>query len=243
VAIDDDMVSAFYAVQIANKAYRQFGFMPRLLFVGGTGMLSKYLNRLDDGTVLSEGQKLSMVARQLGNYNGTILDEGKNTGANIKEIIDYLSFYHDSDAPVIFCLTQRLSKRIERTVAYSIVQFPDTHPLNAYYYVPGEDLREMCQLYNGKAIAGGLPLLSEAAALYDRMNRYEGVFMARMDKRIDREVVKAGEELVSRYPIRVSRVPLSAPIQFCKMYFGVRNNRQAIADDLQKKIAEWKVMI
>ena len=243
VAMDDDMVSAFYAVQIAKQAFKQFGNKPHLLFVGGIGMLSKYMNRLDDGTVLSEGQKLSWVARQLGNFHSSILDKGNNTGANIKEIIDYLSFYHASDAPVIFCLTQRLSKRVERTVAFSTRQFPNTFPLNAYYYVPGEELRDVCQLYNGKGIAQGLPLLSEAAALYDRMNRYVGVYMAPMDKRIDKEIVKAGEELVSKYPVRVSRIPLSAPIQFCKMYFGVRNNRQAIADDLQEKISEWKKFV
>ena len=243
VAMDDDMVSAFYAVQIAKQAFKQFGAKPHLLFVGGIGMLSKYMNRLDDGTVLSEGQKLSWVARQLGNFYGSILDKGNNTGANIKEIIDYLSFDHASGAPVIFCLTQRLSKRVERTVAFSTRQFPNTSPLNAYYYVPEEDIRDVCNLYNGKAIAGGLPLLSEAAALYDRMNRYVGVYMAPMNKCIDKEIVRAGEELVSKYPVRVSRIPLSAPLQFCKMYFGVRNNRQAIAADLQKKISEWKTLI
>ncbi|MBQ4399803.1 MAG: hypothetical protein II830_00750, partial [Alphaproteobacteria bacterium] len=181
--------------------------------------------------------------RQLGNFYSSILDKGNNTGANIKEIIDYLSYYHASDASVIFCLTQRLSKRVERTVAFSTKQFPNTRPLNAYYYVPGEELRDVCQLYNGKGIAQGLPLLSEAAALYDRMNRYEGIYMAPMDKRIDKEIVKAGEELVNKYPVRVSRFPLSAPLQYCKMYFGVRNNRQAIADDLQEKISEWKKMV
>ena len=243
VAIDDDMISAFYAVQIAQKTYRQFGIRPKLLCVGGLGMLSKYLNRLEDGTILSEGHKLWWVARQLGWDYGTILDKGNNTGANIKEIIDYVSSYHTFNAPVVFCLTQRLSKRVERTVAFSTTQFPGTNPLNAYYYVPGESLREMCKLYNGKAVAGGLPLLSEAAALYDRMNRYVDIYMAPMDKRIDKEIVRAGEDLVRKYPVRVSRIPLSAPLQFCKMYFGVRNNRQAIAADLQKKISEWKNLV
>lgn len=243
VAVDDDMLSAFYAVQIVKQTYQQFHIEPKLLCVGGIGMLSKYMNRLDDGMVLSEGHKLWMVARQLGIEYSLILDKGNNTGANIKEIIDYLAFCHVPDAPVVFCLPQRLSKCVERTVAFSTKQFPNTCPLNAYYYVPGEELRDVCQLYNGRGIAQGLPLLSEAAALYDRMNRYEGIYMAPMDKLIDKEIVKAGEELVNKYPVRVSRFPLSAPIQFCKMYFGVRNNRQAIADDLQEKISEWKKMV
>lgn len=243
VAMDDDMVSAYYAVYIAEVTYRQFHIRPKILCVGGIGMLSKYLNRLDDGTVLSEGQKLAMVVRRLGYSHCAVLDKGNNTGANIKEIVDYIAFNYAYDAPVIFCLTQRLSKRVERTVAYSTRQFPGTVELNAYYYVPGERLQDMCQLYNGKAIAEGLPLLSEAAALYDRMNRYAGVYMAQIDKHISKDVILAGEELVQKYPVRVSRFPLSAPLQYCKMYFGLLKNRRAIEEDLQKKIAEWKTFI
>jgi hypothetical protein len=243
VAIDDDMASAYYAVYIANMADKQFGIRPRILCVGGIGMLSKYLNRLDNGIVLSEGQKLAMVVRRLGYSNWSVLDSGNNTGANIKEIIDYLAFNYAYDAPIIFCLTQRLSKRIERTIAYSTEQFSGTVALNAYYYVPDESLQDMCQFYNGKAIANGLPLLSEAAALYDRMNRYAGVYMSQMDKHISKDVISAGEELVRKYPVRVSRIPLSAPLQYCRMYFSLLKNRKAIDDDLQKKIAEWKTMV
>ncbi|MBR1600392.1 MAG: hypothetical protein IJ677_02310 [Alphaproteobacteria bacterium] len=243
VAMDDDMVSAYYAVYIAEVTYRQFHIRPKILCVGGIGMLSKYLNRLSDGPVMSEGSKLAMVARWLGNSYCSVLDKGNNTGANIKEVIDYLAFYEVFDAPIVFCLTQRLSKRVERTIAYSTTQFPGTRPLNAYYYVPGESLQDMCQLYNGKAIAGGLPLLSEAAALYDRMNRYAGVFMATIDKYTNKDIVTAGEELMRRYPIRVSRFPLSSPIQFGKMYFGLIKNRKAITDDLRTKVEEWKTLI
>ena len=142
----------------------------------------------------------------------------------------------------IFCLTQRLSKRIERTIAYTTRQFPGTAPLNAYYYVPGETVEEMCQLYNGKAIAGGLPLLSEVAALYDRVgtNRYTNIYMAEFDGMIPKHVIKAGINLTHKYPIRVSRIPLTAPKQFLKMYFGIRHNRREIVADLESKITEWK---
>lgn len=242
VAMDDDMVSAHYAATIMNQAKRQFGRYPKLLCVGGIGMLSKYMNRLDDGTVLSEGMKLRMTALRFGVFPVSVLDSGNNTGANLKEIIDYLSVSCDSNAPIVFCLTQRLSKRVERTIAFTPYQFPGTYPLNAYYYVPEERLEDMCQLYNGKAIAGGLPLLSEAAALFDRVgsDRYAGKFMAPFDKMIPKEVLMAGQQLLEKYPIRVSRTPLSAPIQFLKMYFGVLKNRAAIAEDLEQKIGLWK---
>lgn len=242
VAIDDDMVSAFYAATIMKQAKSQFGSYPKLLCVGGTGMLSKYMNRLDDGTILSEGMKLRMTALRFGNFPVAVLDRGNNTGANLKEIIDYLADYRKTGAPIIFCLTQRLSKRIERTVEFSTRQFPGTGALNAYYYVPGESLEEMCQLYNGKAIAGGLPLLSEVAALYDRVgtSRYTNIYMAEYDGMIPKHIIKAGMNLMQKYPLRVSRMPLQAPIQFAKMYFGVIKNRKAIADDLEQKIERWK---
>lgn len=242
VAIDDDMASAYYAATIMELAKRQFGEYPKLMCVGGTGMLSKYMNRLDDGTVISEGSKLRMTALRFGNYPVTVLDKGNNTGANIKDIIDYLDWKHDSNAPIIFCPTQRLSKRLERTIAFSEYQFPGTLPLNAYYYVPEERVEDMCQLYNGKALAGGLPLLSEAAAVYDRVgtNRYIGKFMAPLEVMIPKDVLVAGQQLIEKYPIRVSRTPLTAPVQFCKMYFALLKQRKEIAADLERKIATWQ---
>lgn len=242
VAIDDDMASVYYAAIIMKKAQLQFGAYPRLLCVGGRGMLSKYLNRLDDGTILSEGQKLFMTSHHLGNYSASVLDNGNNTGANLKEIIDYLARQGDSGAPIVFCPTNRLSKRLERTVAFTTQQFPGTEPLNAYYYVHDETLEDMLQLYNGKGVAGGLPLLSELAALYDRTgtDKYVGKYMAAYDREIPQEVHEAGQYLMKHYPVRVSRLPLSAPLQFLKMYFAILKNRKAIADDLNKKIQYWR---
>lgn len=242
VAIDDDMVSAFYAATIMKLSKQQFGVYPKLLCVGGFGMLSKHINRLDDGTIISEGMKLRMTALRFGNFPVTVLDNGNNTGDNIKEIIDYLTCKHDSEAPIIFCPTQRLSKRLERTVAFFVQQFSGTAPLNAYYYVPKENIEEMCQLYNGKALAGGLPLLSEAAAVYDRVGteRYANRYMATFDKIIPKRVMKAGMELAERYPIRISRIPLTAPVQFCKMFYAVIKQRKAIAEDLETHILDWK---
>lgn len=245
VAIDDDMASAFYAATIMKYAKRQFGKYPKLLCVGGTGMLSRYMNRLEDGTILSEGQKLRMTALKLGDFPVAVLDGGNNTGANLKEIIDYLAEKSDSNAPLIFCPTQRLSKRLERTIAFTEIQFPGTQALNAYYYVPDENIEEMCQLYNGKALAGGLPLLSEAAAVYDRVGteRYVGKYMAQFDAMIPKEVLIAGQKLVQKYPIKVMRTPLVAPVQFLKMYFGVRKHQKDIARDLEHIVTLWKQQI
>ncbi len=242
VAIDDDPVSAYYAAIIMKKAMMQFGQYPKLLCVGGKGMLSKYLNRLSDGTVLSEGQKLFMTAQRVHSFPAHVLDGGNNTGANLKEIIDYLAAKGDSDAPIVFCPTQRLSKRLERTIVFTPQQFPGTKPLNAYYYVHGETLEEVLQLYNGKGLANGLPLLSELAALYDRTGtkKYVGKYMAEYDREIPHNVHVAGQYLMRHYPIRVSRIPLTAPLQFWKMFNSVCSMRMAVAADLEKKINLWQ---
>ena len=159
-----------------------------------------------------------------------------------KEIIDYLAAKGDSDAPIVFCPTQRLSKRLERTIVFTPQQFPDTKPLNAYYYVHGETLEEVLQLYNGKGLANGLPLLSELAALYDRTGtkKYVGKYMAEYDREIPHNVHVAGQYLMRHYPIRVSRIPLTAPLQFWKMFNSVRSMRMAVAADLEKKINLWQ---
>lgn len=242
VAIGNDMVSAFYAATIMEQAKKQFGTYPKLLCVGGTGMLSKYLNQLDDGTILSEGMNLRMTALKFGNFPAAVLDSGNNIYANVKEIIEYLSFYHMNGEPIVFCLTQRLSKLVERTVEFMTKQISAAETLNAYYYVPGETIEEMCQLYNGKAIAGGLPLLSEVAALYDFVgtNRYANISVAEFDGMLPKYVIKAGMNLTQKYPIFISHMPLQAPMQFAKMYLGVIKNRKAIADDLKRKVEQWK---
>ncbi len=247
VAIDDDMASAFYAATIMEYAKRQFGKYPRMLCVGGTGMFSKYLNRLNDGTILSEGMHLRLTAVQIGSsaYPISVLDSGTNIYANLKEIIDYLADKDDLEAPIIFCPTQRLSKRLERIVAFTTYQFPGTCPLNAYYYVPDEEIKDVCQLYNGKALAYGLPLLSEAAALYDRIGteHYVGRYMAEYDAMIPKFVHIAGQKLVEKYPLHVFRSVLSAPLQFLKIRWNLQMRQKEIVQDLEHMISLWKQQI
>ena len=240
VAIGDDPLSAYYAATIAKQARRQFGKFPKILCVGGYGWLSKHLNRLGDGTQISEGTKLRMTALRLGNFPATVLDRSNNLGAGIEEIINYMAWNNKAGYPIIFCVIQRLSKRLERTVAFSTVQFPNTQPLNAYYYVPGEDIKEVCQLYNGMALADGLPLLTEAAAVYDRVGtgRYTNRYMAELDKMVPKYVIQAGMHLMERYPLRIHS-PLVAPRQYLKMYFGFRNHRKEVETAFEQKVFDW----
>lgn len=245
VAIGDDMVSAYYAAVVMKQAKLQFGRYPRLLCVGGSGAMSKYLNRLPDGTVLSNGMMLRMTALKFGNFPVSVLDHGNNIGADVREIADYMMTFGDSEEPVIFCVTQRLSKILERTVAYSSRRFARACPLDAYYYVPGEEISEICQLYNGRALAGGLPLLSEAAALYDSVGtgRYANRYMEEYDGMIPKYVIQAGMRLIEKYPMQVSRFFLNAPLQHLKTYYAIHKYRKMVADDMEMKIQEWKRQI
>ncbi len=241
VAIGDDPVSAYYAATIAKQAKRQFGKYPNVFCVGGYGPLSKHLNRLDDGTMVSEGAKLRMTVMRLGNFQTTVLDKSNNISDNIKEIADYLTCRFSSGCPLIFCVTQRLSKLLERTVEFLPQQFPEIGSLNAYYYVPGEDIREVCQMYNGMALADGLPLLSEAAALYDRVGteRYAGRCIADFDRMIPKRVIQAGMRLSEKYPLRVARSPFMAPRQCGKLFFNVLKHRKDVEADYEQKIFDW----
>ncbi len=236
VCIDDDPVSAFYACKVFFACKKQFGYEPEILCVGGTGMLSKYLNEKG----CSEGQKLANVCTLLGARRIKVLDHGTNTGANLKEIIDYLG---GSREPIIFCPTLRLSLRLERTVRFSTVQFPGTVPLNAYFYCPDEHIMDMAQLYNGKGLADGLPLLSEVAAIYNRIKLNQNKFNAPLDFTPSEETLKAAAYLEKHYPVRISRLPLSAPFQYLKMFLAVKYGREEVNADLREHVAKWQVMV
>lgn len=243
VAMGSDMISAYYAAYIAELARKQCHIMPRILCVGGLGKLSKYTNRLDDGTVLSDGHMLWWVIRQLGNYPITILDRANSTSENLKEIADYLAYKNEQNAELIICLPKRISKRVELANASLPIQFIGTRKLNAYYYVPGETMEEMCCLYNGKAVAGGLPLLTEAADLFNRMSVYDGMHFNMHGKSANKDLLIAGETLMHRYPLNISHCLLSAPLQFCKIRFGLMWHQKEIAADLRKKILEWQCYV
>lgn len=235
VCMDDDASSAFYAAKVYFACKKQYKHEPLVLCVGGKGMLSKYLNY--DGC--SEGEKLAHVCRRLGVKRVMVLDKGNNTGANVKEIIENT----EKGAPIIFCPTKHLSLRLERTVKFSTTQFPGTEPLNAWFYVAPETLKDMLQAHNGKGLAGGLALLSELASIYERLRRYKNIFNAPLEKKPSQEGVEAAAYLEKHYPIKIKRLPLSAPIQFVKMYWAVMTGKKAVQEDLEKHVEEWHTRV
>lgn len=239
VAIDDDMISAYNAAVIMKKSLLEFGYYPVLLCCGGKSLYSKYLN-CTSGQIISDAQKLKQISVQL--YNPPhieVLDKGTNTGEILKEISD---FAKNDIGPIIFCPTQRRSKRLERAIAFLSASDPVFAKTNTFWYVPEENLEDMLAYYNGRIIAGGIPLLSEAAVLFYRLGtaRYVGKYMACYDGDIPKFVIKAGIALKDDYPLRITRSWTSAPWQACKQHFGFINNEEMIKAELQEKIEYWK---
>lgn len=244
VALGDDVISVYYALRIVLKARRQFHSFPHILCCGGTGMFSQYLS-IGPEDRQSDGEKLHYVARCISldlSQDISILDKGSNLSATLREIADFLELRGDVGAPIIFCPTQRMSKRLERTVVFSNRHLPEAKQLNDYYYVPGETLEQVLQLYNGKGLANGLPLLSELASLYDRIgtDKYVRKYVEPLDKTIPSEVKCAGLYLMLKYPIRVSHMPLSAPMQFSRIVLSLLLNHKEIEEDLNTKISGWR---
>lgn len=244
VAIDDDMVSAYHAAIIMRKAVQQFGQRPTLLCCGREGLLTKYLNSIPGSVSMTDGERLKNVCTKLLGplTDVVVLDKGENTGETLKSIIDYLN---GDLSPIVFCPTARRSMRLERAVEFSLCQYPGTYPLNAYWFVPDETLEDCLQLYNGRGCANGLPLLSEAASLFNRIgtDKYTNLYVAEYEGNIPKYIKISGFNLASDYPLRIFRRPSVNLRQFLKIYFSILWNRKAIADDLNEKIELWKASL
>lgn len=241
VAIGNDMISAYYAAQIMKAGKKQFGDYPKLLCVGGVDRFFKHVNLLSDNTVISEGAKLRMVALRLGAFPTAVLENGKNIGSDIKDVIGYLTSKQDLTAPIIFCLPQRLSLLVERAVAYAAAKLPEGSLLNAYYYVPKENLRDICQRYNGNLIDGGSLLLAEVAALYYQCGAgyRSGRFTADYEGNIPKPVIKAGNELMDKFSLRISASPLVSPLKFLRLRFLIKKDKKKMVQALNQKIKLW----
>ena len=101
VCIDDDITSAFYAMDLYHQIHTLYEYYPTILCVGGKGMLSRHTNEKG----VSEGKKLRRICLELGARNSDIkvLDKGTNTGLNCLDIYKYLANY--PQGKVIFCVT------------------------------------------------------------------------------------------------------------------------------------------
>ena len=218
VCIDDDITSAFYAMYLYRLIYQTYGYYPFILCVGGKGPLSKYLNHKG----VSEGMKLKDVCLELGAraQDLTVLDNGTNTGLNCLDIYKHVV---KSCGKIVFCVTTRLSLRLERTFAFLPKQYPDEVNQNQFealrvvgihWYVPKENLADMMQRYNCKGLADGVMFFAEVASIYDRIVRYSGKLQAPLDFEVSEPVVAASRRLAEKYPLKINALSFTGIWQY-----------------------------
>lgn len=225
VCIDDDITSAFYAAYMYHLIYAVYGYYPFVLCVGGVGMLSKYTNEKGE----SEGLKLRRVCMELGvaSKDITVLDKGTNTGLNCLDIYKHLA---KNPGRTIFCVTTRLSLRLERTFEFLPQQYPNevnsemfkmVKNAGLYWYVPEETAKNMMQVYNCKGLAKGVMLLAEVASIYDRIVKYSGKLQAPLSFKVPDEVVQASLRLAKKYPLKINWLNFTGIWEYAYAYFSV----------------------
>lgn len=263
--VDDDPRSAYYAADLYHLMFKTYGFYPKVLCVGGLGKLSGPMN----GKGVSEGKKLAYVCERLGvqKCDIVILDGGTNTGINARDVAVYVMkdckarikelnkgliiSDHEMAArlqrinhPIIFCLTERLSWRFERTVKYLSHQYPDLFKIGSsffelqdYYYVPGETLEEMLTYFNGKRFADGIMLLAEVASIWDRYEKTKGKFMMPLAEgnEPDAEVIKTANRLAQAFPLKNPEFNIRKLWQYPYAYLEVISHKKLIKESLE----EW----
>lgn len=241
VAIGDDPISAYYACKIAHKAERQMGIVPRIICCGGYYQFSRRLNVRENGRPLTEGQKMARICQQLCPECKTIvLDRSCNIVQSVSEVAKYLASNKEENRQIIFCPTQRLSKRLQRIADFS--GWYNMIPLKARYYVHGERIPEIMQAYNGMKFAGGTLLLNEAANLYLRMTDPYHIarYMEPLDCDIPQGIHEAGLQLAAKYPLRHQGSCAANPLQGGWLLWCWYWHRKQIQRDLQKQIRHWQ---
>lgn len=233
VALGDDPVTVFYAAIIMKKALSQFGSYPELVCCGGNSMLSKLLNQTTDGFI-AQGEKLAQIAQQLdADFPVKALTKANSVEDIARELISHV---HGDPSPVIFCPTQRMSKLWERVINASLKSSLDT-----YWYVHGENFKDIFTLYNGGAMASGISILSEAAYIYDALNIAGHTHhTVCYDGGIPKFIIHAGISLRDDYPLFVTQSIWSAPKQYWRLFIDFKINHNAIDFALQEKIRMWK---
>lgn len=226
VAIDDDVTSAMWAAKLFYEIRQTHGFCPTVLCVGGKGLMSKHTHKQ------SEADLLSYVLQQLGIDKSHIvcLSEGKNSGDNVLAV----ARYSNVDSVTLWCTTQRLSLRLERTQAQ---QAP---LLKSYYFVIEQNLDDVMRYYNGKGLCGGQMLLHELASILNRCEAYAGTFQKPLDFVVPTAVRDAAKILECNFRLKLPNKNVKSYLQFFQLFFSILTNKQKMKDDLAKALQAFK---
>ncbi len=224
VAIDDDATSAFIAAKCFYIIRKEYGYHPNILCVGGKGLMSKHTHNQ------SEAELLADVLRRLGIPKECIiiLGEGKNSGQNVLAV----KAVTKPEDITIWCCTQRLSLRLERTQAQ---QAPE---VKSYYCVPEQTLEDVMCYYNGKGICDGQMLLHELASILNRCEAYAGTFQKPLEFPISDEIRKAAELLEQNFRLKLPYKNLKSYLQLVQLLVAVYCNKNKMRENLKEAIAQ-----
>jgi len=238
VAIDDDPTSALWTAWLYHKIYAEYGYHPMVLCVGGKGLLSRYTHKK------SEAELLASVCHRLGvqNKDLRLAPFGANTGANVQAVKRIIP----ASNVVIWCVTKRLSLRLNRTVAK---QAPC---LSSYYYVIEESLNEAAKTANAKGLCHKQLLFHELASILERCEKYAGTFQEPIGNLVEitPEIREADAFLRRHYrlkclnrPRKVCGLSLNLPVknfrsfcQFVQIFYAVQKNRRQMQNALKEEI-------
>ena len=223
VAIDDDAISALYAALLFYEIRRTYGYSPKMLCVGGKGLMSKHTHQK------SEAELLAYVLERLGIDRQFIscLGEGRNSGDNVLAVANATP----KGEVTLWCVTQRLSLRLERTQAQQALQ------LKSYYFVIEESIAEVMKYYNGKGLCGGQMLLHELASILNRCEAYAGTFQAPIPFPVSQDVRDAAAWLESRYRLKLPHKNLRSVRQFVWLLSDVLLHKEKMANELKQTLA------
>lgn len=226
VAIDDDITSAMWAAKLFYEVRQVHGFSPMVLCVGGKGLMSKHTHKK------SEADLLSFVLQQLGVDKSHIvcLGEGRNSGDNVLAVAKYSS----ATAITLWCATQRLSLRLERT---QVQQAPQ---LKSFYYVIEQNLNEVMRYYNGKGLCGGQMLLHELASILNRCDAYAGTFQKPLTFEVVPRVREAAKLLESNFRLKLPNKNFKSFLQFLQLFFSILKNKKKMKEDLKQAVQVFR---
>lgn len=219
IAIDDDVTSAIWAVKLYNEIFKVHGYKPKIICVGGKGLMSKHTHKM------SEAELLAYVCQRLGvpDSDLIILGEGRNSGDNVLAVAKTVP----AEIPVIWCVTQRLSLRLERTQAQQAPQ------IQSSYFVIEESIDKVMKLYNGKGLCHGQMLYHELASILNRCEAYSGTFQKPLEFEISPQVREAAKILEKNFRLKLPGKTFRSYLQFIQLFFAIKANRKKMQKDLE----------
>ena len=221
VAIDDDISSAIHAVRKAREIAMATGHYPKILCVGGKGILSRYLYDKSEAKVLADVCFGLKYRHDLVRCKG--MDTGKNTPENLKNLAKHVLSDGLQQPRILICVTKRQSLR------YVLAQRKLLPNMFIRWFVIDEPLLKACRLDNAKSLCDNEMMLHELAAILPRCEEYAGISQEPIPFKVSPEVRKAADYLAKRYRLKIGgKLGLMDKYRYAKLYVSLILHKKEI---------------